>query len=258
MTRSLLVLAALAVGLPVTAAEPGWQAGFAAVKITPADPMWMSGYAARTAPAEGTETDLWAKAMVLRAADGRTAVLVTLDLVGIDRELSQRICKAIQDQHRLPREAIVVSTSHTHCGPVVGTNLRSMYFFDDAEWNKVVAYTEKLPGNVLAAVDAAVAKLEPVTLSWAVGTAGFAVNRRENKEPDVPKLRADGKLKGPSDHDVPVLAARDASGKLKGIVFGYACHATVLSFNKWCGRSSWPETTASNWPTPCPRCWPSR
>ena len=36
-----------------------------------------------------------------------------------------------------------------------------------------------------------------------------------------------------SDHAVPVLAARDPQGKLKGVVFGYACHATVLSYQKW-------------------------
>src|SRR5207248_5583803 len=39
----------------------------------------------------------------------------------------------------------------------------------------------------------------------------------------------------PADHDVPVLAAHDAKGKLKGVIFGYACHATVLSYQKWCG-----------------------
>src|SRR5439155_5719490 len=26
-----------------------------------------------------------------------------------------------------------------------------------------------------------------------------------------------------------------AKGKLKGVIFGYACHATVLSYQRWCG-----------------------
>ena len=60
------------------------------------------------------------------------------------------------------------------------------------------------------------------------------MNRRENKEPEVPALREKGALKGPTDHDVPVLAVRDATGKLLGVAFGYACHATVLSDQKWC------------------------
>ncbi|MBI3466584.1 MAG: hypothetical protein HY000_26520, partial [Planctomycetes bacterium] len=69
----------------------------------------------------------------LQAPDGKKLVLVTLDLVGIDRDTSQKICKRIQEKHKLPREAVVLSVSHTHCGPVVGTNLRSMYFFDEEQ-----------------------------------------------------------------------------------------------------------------------------
>ncbi|MCZ2341235.1 MAG: neutral/alkaline non-lysosomal ceramidase N-terminal domain-containing protein [Bacteroidales bacterium] len=221
---------------PIPAAEPSWKAGFAQVAITPTEPMWMSGYASRTAPANGAETELWAKAAVLEDAAGKRAVLITLDLVGISRDISHDVCQLIMNKYRLPREAIALSTSHTHCGPVVGKTLRSMYFINDAESQKIITYTTKLPAKLLTAVDAAVAKLEPVTLGYAVGQAGFAVNRRENKEADVPKLRAAGTpLKGPNDHDVPVLAARNVKGQLTGVVFGYACHATTLGFQKWCG-----------------------
>lgn len=233
--RSLVAVAILFATSSALAAEQDWKAGFAAVKITPTKPMWMSGYASRTAPAEGTETDLWAKAAVLRDAAGRKAVLVTLDLVGINRELSQDIGKLILAKHKLSREALCLSVSHTHCGPVVGKNLRSMYVVSDEHSKLIDEYTAELPGKILAAVDAAAAKMEPVTLSWATGSTGFAVNRRENKEPNVPALRERGELKGPTDHAVPVLAALDAGGKLKGVIFGYACHATVLSYQKWCG-----------------------
>jgi hypothetical protein len=41
-------------------------------------------------------------------------------------------------------------------------------------------------------------------------------------------------LKGPFDHDVPVLKV-SAGKKVRAIVFGYACHATVLSFYQWSG-----------------------
>ena len=233
--KHLLSLALVLFAAPLFAAEPGWKAGFAQVKITPDKPMWMSGYSSRTGPAEGTEIDLWAKAAAFQAADGHSFVLVTLDLVGIDRDTSQAIGKKIMAKHQLPREALAISVSHTHCGPVVGKNLRSMYFFDDAQGKLVDAYTEALPGLILKAVDDAFAALEPMKLSWATGTSGFAVNRRENKEVDVPMIREKKLLKGPVDYDVPVLAAHDAKGKLKGIVFGYACHATVMSYMKWSG-----------------------
>jgi hypothetical protein len=64
----------------------------------------------------------------------------------------------------------------------------------------------------------------------------FAVNRRNNREADVPALlgRGDGP-KGPVDHTVPVLAVRTPQGKLTAVVFAYACHNTTLNFYKWCG-----------------------
>jgi len=34
---------------------------------------------------------------------------------------------------------------------------------------------------------------------------------------------------------VPVLAIKDPAGELLGVLFGYACHPTTLSFNFWCG-----------------------
>ena len=39
---------------------------------------------------------------------------------------------------------------------------------------------------------------------------------------------------GPVDHRVPVLRVQTGD-QLKAIVFGYACHATVMDFYKWSG-----------------------
>ena len=91
-----------------------------------------------------------------------------------------------------------------------------------------------LINDVVAAVGDAIDDLEPARLSSGTGLADFAVNRRNNREPDVPMLREMGLLEGPVDHDVPVLAVH-CGEKLKAVVFGYACHATVLSFYQWSG-----------------------
>src|SRR5260370_28213928 len=94
--------------------------------------MWMSGYAARTKPAEGKVHDLWAKALVLEDPTGRRGVLVTMDLVGIERALSVEVCDEIKKRYGLPREAIILSVSPTHCGPLVRSNFNGMYQLDDA------------------------------------------------------------------------------------------------------------------------------
>ncbi|OWK37480.1 neutral/alkaline non-lysosomal ceramidase N-terminal domain-containing protein [Fimbriiglobus ruber] len=236
----LFALAALA-GLPTVsvAADPTWRAGAAAVVITPEKFMWMSGYGSRTKPAEGKASDLYAKALFLDAGgDAGRAVLITLDLVGIDRDTAQKLTQAIREKYGLARDRVILSVSHTHCGPVVGHNLRPMYFFDAAQAKLVDEYTDHLHGLILEAVDKAQKALAPATITSGHGFVTFATNRRNNKEPEVPALRPVGKLQGPVDHDVPVLCVRDPAGAVRAVVFGYACHATTLSFYQWC--ADWP------------------
>src|SRR3954471_11552048 len=136
-TSGLVALAIIALAPSPPAAAGEWKAGVAAVKITPEQPVWMSGYAARTRPAEGVLNDLWAKALVLEDPDGRRAVLVTMDLVGIDRDFAGRVCGRIMEAHKLERGQIALCTSHTHSGPVIGRNLRAMYFLDEEQQKRV-------------------------------------------------------------------------------------------------------------------------
>jgi hypothetical protein len=215
--------------------DPTWKAGAAKIVITPDQPMWMSGYASRTKPAEGKLHDLWAKALALEDPYGRRGVLVTLDLVGIPREHSVAVCAELHKKYNLPRESVILSVSHTHTGPVVGTNLLTMYDLDDTQRQRVTDYAKSLHKKIITVVGQALADLKPAEITWGKGHVTFAVNRRTNKEADVPKLRDAGRLKGPLDHDVPVLAVRDPTGRLRAVVFGYACHATVLSFYRWSG-----------------------
>lgn len=228
----LLVVGALAASPRAVAAE--WRAGVARANITPEQLMWMSGYGARNRPAEGKLTDLWAKVIVLEGPNGAQVVAVTLDLVGIDRPTGRAIREGIERQHLIPLENVALFCSHTHTGPVVGNNLRSMFELSEDEGRKIDDYTAWLVDEVVAAAGRAKADLEPVRLSWACGTATYAVNRRNNREADVPMLREKGLLQGPVDHDVPVLAVR-AGDRLKAVLFGYACHATVLDSYEWTG-----------------------
>jgi hypothetical protein len=195
--------------------------------------MWMSGYSSRDHAAEGKLHDLWAKALVLEDPAGKRVALITLDLVGIDRKFSLAVRDALAKQYSLAQSQVAICSSHTHTGPVVGRNLRTMYFLDAEQEKRVDEYTDSLERKIIAVVAEAIARLQPAELAWGTGQATFAVNRRNNPEADVPALAAAGKLRGPVDHDVPVLAARGADGKLVAIICGYACHATVLPFYQW-------------------------
>lgn len=212
-----------AVAVPAT-----WKAGLARRDITPTTPLWLSGYGSRDHASEGTRLPLGGKVLALEAADGSRAMIISLDLVGIDRMTAQAIRHKIQEKAGVQADRIAICTSHTHSGPVVGHNLETMYFFPEAEWERVRTYTQRLQESLLDAAEEAVRNLAPASLAWTIGWENFAVNRRNNPEPLVAAHRAAGKLKGPVDYEVPVLRILNTEEKLIALVFGYACHATVL------------------------------
>jgi len=218
----------------VSADAAGWKAGVAKADITPDKPMWMSGYAGRDHRAEGTRTKLWGKVLVLEDGRGQRVAAITLDLVGIDQATSNLLRDRIVKEHGIERSRIALLCSHTHCGPVVGNNLISMYVLSPEDQQLVTEYATSLIDEVGTAVGQALADLAPAELSWSSGHTDFAVNRRTNKEAEVPALRAAGQLLGPNDHEVPVLKVK-CGDQTKAIVFGYACHSTTLSFFEWCG-----------------------
>ena len=59
-----------------------------------------------------------------------------------------------------------------------------------------------------------------------------------NKEPDVPARPAEANLPVRPMATCRCSKSRDSAGKLTAVLFGYACHATVLDGYDWCERLS--------------------
>lgn len=229
----LLILAAT--GLPAHAAVGTWKAGVARLKITPEPGIWLGGYADRDRPAEETLHDLWVKCLALEDAGGSRAVLITADLLNVTPGMRNAVCRAVEERFGLAPADVMLTCSHTHTGPVLAGKPK-MYELSQEQRAKIETYTRELEQKVVQVAVEALKDLKPARVLAGQGTAGFAVNRRNNKEADVPRLREEGKaLKGPVDHDVPVLAVRAPDGELKAVIFGYACHCTVLNSYGWSG-----------------------
>jgi hypothetical protein len=212
-----------------------WRAGVSRDDITPKTPLWLAGYGSRTNSATGTSISLWLKVLALEDARGHRAIIVTSDLLGIPQTIYQHTCATLKEKFGLAPEQILLSASHTHCGPVLRGALYDVYPLDDKQISLIESYSAELETKLIATVASALADLAPVRLAAAQGVTRFAVNRRNNREAGVPKLIEEGALKGPVDHSVPVLAVYRPNGDLKAILFGYACHNTVMDFYEWSG-----------------------
>lgn len=242
LSRSSQVLALVAAALALlprtglTAEDArGWKAGVAKGVVTPQTAVWLAGYGTKRPP-DGKLHDLWVKALALEDEKGRRAVLITSDFQGVPRSMSDPVFARLKKQYGLERPQVMFTFSHNHCGPRLGDDLMDYYPVEAAQETLVDEYTALMIEKVVAVVGGSLANLAPAELRMGAGKTTFAVNRRNNPEPEVPALLAKGTpLKGPVDHTVPVLTVTRPDGALAAVLFGYACHPTTLNFTTWCG-----------------------
>jgi hypothetical protein len=244
LKQSTLTASAVAAGVllqsPLTssarAGESGaWKAGVAKAVITPEKSVWLAGYGSKRAP-DGKLHDLWMKALALEDTAGHRVVLITSDFQGVPKSMSDLVFEQLRRQFKLERQQVMFTFSHNHCGPRLGDDLVDYYPIEEEQVKLVAEYTAQMVTRTVDLVSEALKNLGPAKLAMGEGKATFAVNRRNNKEAEVPALLAKGSpLAGPVDHAVPVLTVTRPSGELTAILFGYACHPTTLSFLTWCG-----------------------
>ncbi len=209
-----------------------WKIGTARIVITPDEPIWMAGYASRTSPSEGKLHDLWAKALLLEDAAGNRSLLITMDILGVSKDFSDEVRSRIKHKHGLDKAQIILSSSHTHSGPVISRALQYIYPMTEQDWKIVDKYTEQLKEKLVELVDQAIKNLQPAHIHTQNGIARFQVNRRNNRENSITPTT---ELKGPNDYAVPVIKIESPDKQLLAVVFGYACHPTTLSINMFSG-----------------------
>jgi hypothetical protein len=185
----------------------------------------MSGYASRNHPSEGVRQSLWARALVIEAAPGGRVVIVSTDLVGLPAEVSAEVAARVLRQFGIERARLVLNSTHTHTGPVVLPALATMFDGPPAEEAKLREYAARLVDDLVSVIGKAIADLSPAEVSYGRGEVGFAINRRE---PTPTGVKIGLNPNGPGDHQVPVLKVTAPDGRLRAILFAYACHNTTL------------------------------
>jgi len=209
--------------LPLLAGD--LQVGVGKIKITPERPIFLSGYAARKKPSEGVKLDIWAKALAFSDKKNGRVVIVTTDLIGMSRSISERVGAEVEKKYRLRRAQLMINSSHTHSAPAVRDNLDSMFDLTPEQRQVIVEYGNGLVSKLVTVVGAALGDLQAAEVSVGHGTGTFAINRRQGASGSV-KIGLNPA--GPVDQDVPVFRITTPDGKLRAVLFGYACHNTTL------------------------------
>jgi len=233
-TLALVCLFLIDTSASVAADQNVWKAGAASAVITPEGPIWMAGYASRNKPSEGVAQDLFAKALAIEYSSSSRLVIVTLDLIRVPRPMRDFVAKAAEEKHKLQPASLLMNCSHTHSGPLMLTQAKPSVMFDlsDEEFARVEKYTLRLQTTLVELVGRAIADLAPSKVGYSHARAGFAMNRRLPTDKGYTNSPYPD---GPVDHDVPVLRVESPDGKLRAVLFGYACHNTTLSLYDICG-----------------------
>jgi hypothetical protein len=186
------------------------QASVMSVDITPPIGVRLDGYGARKYPSSDIHDPLFATLLVLKAGE-KCAALVTLDLIAVTLEFTNRVRASISQELGISEDSILVSASHTHSGSA--------------------GFLGRIP--LLGRVEDPV--LQEICLRRLAGAALWCnshfqparISLGRGEVHDIGRNRNDP-VAGPADYDLIVLRVDDATGQPLAVLMNYGCHPTVL------------------------------
>lgn len=175
------------------------------IDITPNIPIQLAGYMLRKKPATGVASRLFARSFVFRQND-LTLGLITADLLMLSQKQSQWVRREAGRLTGIDPDNIIVACTHTHAGPTTDTVLGNPPDPVYVQW-----VLKALAGSLYQAAN----DLEKVEAGYLVSEVeGISANRRD---PD-----------GEVDRRLIVLGFQTEAEDLKGLLFNFACHPTVM------------------------------
>ena len=198
-------------------------AGWAEVEITPPLGIALGGRGGAETPADKVLDPLYAQVLFLKDANGNGFVLASFDLIGLTRDLSDRIRARLVQELGVRWNLVVLNTSHTHSGPYM---LRSLMAGIGPAPPVEVEYFKSLEDKLVAAARAAAKAMQSVEVEVFQGTSRLGINRRRKTQQGRIGMIPDPA--GPFDEKVWVMRLTPKNGLPPAVVFSYACHPVVV------------------------------
>jgi hypothetical protein len=224
-------MTALLAGSSPKAAEapPSLKVGVGETVITPSQPTRMRGFA-RSQVSTGVHDDLYARSLFVEDGNGDKAVLMTVALVGLSEDYLKQIREGITAKTGIPGGNILVSCTHTHSGPNVGSSHDTV---NKEEVDSSVASLEYRKFLVDQCVASAVKAWE----SRVHGKIGIASTKVLELGRNRRRLLYGGLHPDP---EVAVIKIEDARGTLLGVAFNYGCHPSGMDWRNTLFSEDWP------------------
>ncbi len=188
-------------------------AGAATSDITPQDPVFLYGYPHVPRLSTGVHDRLESAALFLQQ-EGQGVLFIANDLIFVGRQLSRDVRRRISLKTGVPAEAIALTATHTHSGPVTVDGLS--HHTDPVVPKADPGYLQWVADRMVEAGCAAVRSAQPAEAGLAVALPeGVGTNRHDPA--------------GPADRSVPVLVVRAREDQRPiACLLAYAMHPTVL------------------------------
>ena len=208
------------------------KCGFSEVNITPRLGLNMPGYY-ENRPAQGVTIPLYARSAVF--SDGeKTVGVCALDLLHATREMCLITRKMVLEKAGINADGIMICGLHIHTGaPVEEENDR----YSRAERADILKFCELTAESIISAYN----NMEECRIAFGkTEETGLAFNRRfflKNGKcetwPGIANPELDREA-GPVDPEVDVLKVENTSGKLLGVISGFACHPDSTGGENYC------------------------
>ena len=222
--------------------------GWASKDITPERPVSLRGqFYVRIS--RSVHDPLTATALALESVgendESEQAIMVSCDLVGVEREIQERLRDLVKP--KLPgfdTRKLFLNATHTHTGP---TTAEGHYPQQDAEVMSPTEYRNWLLERLSEVVVEAWEDRRPGGMSWAMSHAVIWHNRRAVYFDGTAKMYGStntpdfDSIEGYEDHSVNLLFFWNIDRELTGMVINIACTSQVTEHEYFISADFWHE-----------------
>ncbi len=250
--RSLFVLMFCVAAMTTTGYAAELRVGGATISITPDQPVALWGQM-HTRISTAVESPVTATVLAMESVAGdqslEQTVMVSCDLVAIPLHALEKTREQIAIRlPEFPVNKIVLNATHTHTGPVLTEGL---YDIPAEGVMQPTEYVDFFAGRVAEAVVAAWNSRKPGKVSWGLGHAVVAQNRRAVYEDGTAAMYGATNrpnfymIEGYEDHTVECLFFWDLEGKLIATSVNVACPSQEVEGGSAINADFWHQVRES-------------